>query len=78
MSDSVEIGFVSSESPLFGPIMELGGQNRRWLGFFPEGAFCEYAENHGMIAASKNRELAASFRRLSKRESNGFPFPIPR
>lgn len=58
MPEAVDIQFVNSESPLFEPIMDLGGRNRRWLGFFPEGAFREYAAKKGLIAASMNGDLA--------------------
>lgn len=58
MPEAFEIQFVSSDSPLFESIMDLGGRNRRWLGFFPEGAFREYAAKKGLIAASMNGDLA--------------------
>jgi len=50
-TSSPEIRTVQCGTPEFNEVVALWGQHRRWLGLFPEGAFEDYAEKEGIVAA---------------------------
>ena len=56
----MKIVTVSPDSQLFAQVVSLGGQNSKTLGFFPEGAFRDYASRRH-IFASVDRERVAGY-----------------
>lgn len=49
---------VPSDGQLFAQVVSLGGQNSRTLGFFPEGAFRDYASRGHVLAWVESQRVA--------------------
>ncbi len=49
--DSVSIKMIPSNDPLLKEVVDLWSPERKSLGFFPEGAFSDYASRGGIHAA---------------------------
>lgn len=58
MTAAIQISAIGLSSPLLSSVKQLGRKHRNTLGFFPDGAFEDYAERGHLLAASLgNSEL---------------------